>query len=318
MTDLNFQHLRYFWVTAREGNLTRASKLLHLSPSTVSAQIRALEERLGYPLFERRGRRLVLTERGEMVRQYADDIFALGQEMVDAGRRATGARHAYRFRVGVGNDLPKLVARELLSPALRMEGFPVHLVVHEDRADRLVADLAVHHLDLVIVDRPVGLSSDVHAHSVLLGASTVSLMAAPRLASRILNGFPQSLEGAPVLLPEVGSAMRGLLETWFEQVSIRPHVVAEFGDSALLNAFGEEGAGVFAVPTVVRSAIEAQHRVVSVGELEGVTERVYAVVMPSRMQNQAVRAVLAAASGDVRYHRTVDSKQSDGPNTSDR
>jgi LysR family transcriptional activator of nhaA len=302
MDDVNFRHLRYFWITAREGHLTRASKLLHLSPSTVSAQIRAFEKNLGYPLFDRRGRGLVLTERGEMIRQYADEIFALSQEMIDAGRRATGARHAYRFRVGVGNDMPKSIAREILAPALRIDGFPVHLVVHEDRADRLVADLAVHHLDMVVVDRPVGLSSDVHAVSTLLGESSVSLLAAPRLAERVSDGFPKSLEGAPVLLPEVGSAMRALLEAWFEQESIRPEVVAEFNDSALLKAFGEDGMGVFAVPTAVRAAVESHYNVVCVGELSGATESVYAVVMPSRMQNQAVRAVLSAAQSNVRLN----------------
>jgi len=302
MDDFSFRRLHYFWVTAREGHLTRASKLLHLTPSTVSAQIRAFEKSLGYPLFDRKGRRLVLTERGEMIRQYADEIFALGQEMIDAGRRATGARHAYRFRVGVGNDLPKLVAREILAPALRIEGFPVHLVVHEDRADRLVADLAVHHLDMVVVDRPVGLSSDVHAVSTLLGESTVSLMAAPSLASRVLDGFPKSLDGAPFLLPEVGSAMRALLEAWFERETIRPEVVAEFNDSALLKAFGEDGAGIFAVPTAVRAAVVSHYEVVCVGELNGARECVYAVVMPSRMQNQAVRAVLSAALANSRLH----------------
>ncbi|MFT4625829.1 MAG: LysR family transcriptional activator of nhaA [Myxococcota bacterium] len=304
MDHLNFQHLRYFWMTAREGHLTRASALLRLSPSTVSAQIKTLEESLGYPLFERRGRGLVLTERGELVKAYADDIFALGQEMVDSVRRATGTRYAYRFRVGVGNDLPKLIAWELLSPALRMDDFPVHLVVHEDRPDRLVADLAVHHLDMVIVDSPVGLSSDVRANSVLLGESTVSLMAAPKVAAQVLRDFPRSLEGAPLLLPEVGSAMRTLLEQWFDRVSIRPHVVAEFGDSALLKAFGQEGAGVFAVPTAIRGAVEAQYNVLTVGELEDAWERVYAVVMPSRMENKAVQAVLAAADKNVRLNRT--------------
>lgn len=302
---LNYQHLRYFWVTAREGNLTRASRLLSLAPSTVSAQIRSLEEAVGHELFDRSGRGLQLTERGQVVKEYADDIFALGQELVDAVRSETGPRHAYRLRVGVGNDLPKLVAWEFLSPALRVEGFPVHLVVHEDRADRLVADLAVHHLDLVLADAPVGLSSDVHAESVLLGSSGVTLMAAPALASRVLAGFPGSLQDAPVLLPEVGSTMRGLLETWFERTRIRPRIVAEFGDSALLKAFGQEGAGVFPVPTVVREAVEAQYRVVSIGELEDTWERFYAVAMPTRMNNPAVDAVLRAAEQNVRLHRTI-------------
>lgn len=299
---LNYQHLRYFWMTAREGNLTRAAVLLRLSPSTVSAQIKALEEQLGYLLFERRGRKLVLTERGQVVKEYADDIFALGEELIDATRSATGLRHAYRLRVGVGNHLPKLIAWELLSPALHIDDFPVHLVVREDRADRLVADLAVHHLDLVLADRPVGLSSDVHAESILLGDSGVTLMASPALAAKVLHDFPASLDGAPLLLPEVGSAMRGLLEAWFEARGLRPRIIAEFGDSALLKSFGGEGAGLFAVATAVRDVVESQYRVVAVGELEDTWERLFAVVMPSRKENPAVAAILSAAN-NVRYHQ---------------
>jgi len=304
MFSLNYQHLRYFWVTAREGTLTSASRRLRLAPSTVSAQIKSLESSLGYPLFERRGRGLVLTERGQVVKQYADDIFALGEEMVDAISRSTGLRHAYRFRVGVGNDLPKLVAWDLLSPALRVDDFPVRLVVHEERADRLVADLAVHQFDLVLTDRPVGLSSDVHAKSILLGESGLSWMAAPALAAQVLHGFPRSLQGAPVLLPEVGSAMRDLIERWFERVGVRPEIVAEFGDSALLKAFGQEGAGVFPVPTIVRSTVESQYRVVAVGDMEDAWQRIYAVVMPSRLANPAVRAVLDGARDNIRFKRS--------------
>ena len=304
MDQLNYQHLRYFWLTAREGNLTQASRLLNLAPSTVSAQIKALERSVGHDLFSRQGRKLVLTERGQVVKEYADDIFALGQELVDAVRRETGPRHAYRLRVGVGNDVPKLVAYELLSPALRVPDFPVHLVVHEDRADRLVADLAVHHLDLVLADSPVGLSSDVHAQSVALGDSRVSLMASPALAARVMHDFPKSLQDAPVLLPEVGSAMRGLLETWFERTGIRPQIVAEFGDSALLKSFGQEGAGVFAVPSVVRAAVEAQYRVIGIGELTATLYRFYGVAMPGRLANPAVQAVLSSANENVRLDRT--------------
>jgi LysR family transcriptional activator of nhaA len=301
--DLNYQHLRYFWVTAREGNLTRAAEKLRLAPSTVSAQIKTLEGWLGYSLFERQGRGLAMTLRGQQVKEYADEIFALGEELVDTVRSETGLRHAYRLRVGVGNHLPKLVAWELLSPALHVPDFPVHLIVREDRADRLVADLAVHHLDLVLADKPVGLSLDVHAESVLLGESGISLMASPQLAARVLQGFPMSLQEAPVLLPEVGSSMRGLLEAWFQQIGVRPRIVAEFGDSALMKSFGQEGAGLFPVPTAVREVVESTYRVVTVGELEDTWERLYAIVMPGRKANPAVAAVLKAAQ-NVRYHRT--------------
>jgi LysR family transcriptional regulator, transcriptional activator of nhaA len=300
--NLNYQHLRYFWMTAREGTVTEASKRLLLAPSTVSAQIKTLEDWLGFRLFERRGRRLVLTARGQVVKEYADDIFALGEEMVDASRSETGARHAYRFRVGVGTHLPRLVAWELLSPSLKLEDFPVHLVVREDRADRLVADLAVHHLDLVLSDRPVALSLDVGAESVLLGESSLTLMAAPALAANVLKQFPASLHEAPFLLPEVGSAMRDLLEHWFHRQGVRPRIVAEFGDSALMKDFGQAGAGVFAVPTAIREAVESTYRCVALGELEDCWERLYAVVLPSRKLNPAVASVLSAADSN-RYHR---------------
>jgi LysR family transcriptional activator of nhaA len=185
---------------------------------------------------------------------------------------------------------------------LKLEDFPVHLVVREDRADRLVADLAVHHLDLVLSDRPVALSLDVGAESVLLGESSLTLMAAPALAANVLKQFPASLHEAPFLLPEVGSAMRDLLEHWFHRQGVRPRIVAEFGDSALMKDFGQAGAGVFAVPTAIREAVESTYRCVALGELEDCWERLYAVVLPSRKLNPAVASVLSAADSN-RYHR---------------
>ena len=302
--ELNYQHLRYFWVVAREGSLTGASRRLRLAPSTLSAQIKALEEHLGFDLFERKGRKLVLTERGRVAKRYADDIFSLGEELVDAVSRSTGLRHAYRFRVGVGSDLSKLMAWELLSPALHLQDFPVHLVVWQEQPDRLVADLAVHRLDLVLSDRPVGLAADVPVQSVLLGDSSISLMASASLAARLLQDFPASLQGAPVLLPRTGSVVRQLLEAWFADRDLHPRVVGEFSDSALLKAFGQEGVGLFPTPTAVRDAVEAQYRVVEVARLEEVREPIYALVVPSRRSNPAVRAVLGALENNVRLDRT--------------
>jgi LysR family transcriptional activator of nhaA len=292
VNDLNFQHLRYFWLTAREGSLTAAARRMRLSPSTMSAQIRSLEESLGKPLFERRGRRLVLTEHGQVVREYADDIFALSEELVDAVHAQSGPQHATRLRVGVSNNLPKWVAYRLLAPALNIPDFPVHLVCIEDHADRLVADLAIHHLDLVLADAPVRLASDVKAESELLGECSVLLMAAPQVAARFLVNFPASLEGAPVLLPDHNSAMRRLLEDWFERSGIRPQVVAECGDSALLKAFGQAGAGLFPVPSLVVDEVAAQYRVVQVGVLDGLQEQFYAITPGSRQPNQAVQVIL--------------------------
>lgn len=292
---LNYQHLRYFWMTAREGSLTRASEKLRLSPSTVSAQIRLLEEAMGRKLFSRKGRSLVLTEHGRVVKEYADDIFALGEEMLEVMRSEGRPRHAYRMRVGVGNNLPKLVALRLLQPVLRLPEFPVHLVCIEDHTERLVPELATHHLDLVLADAPVGLVSDVEAESRLLGACGITLMAAPHLAAHHLINFPACLANAPMLLPDTGSGMRRLLEEYFSQRQIRPHIVAEFGDSALMKSFGQEGAGIFPVPSLVSDAVTAQYRVVKLGELEGPLERFYAVTLRARLSNPAVQAVFKAA-----------------------
>ena len=298
--NLNYQHLRYFWMVAREKNLSRTAEKPSLAPSTISSQIKTLEAWLGYPLFERQGRGLTLTMRGQVVKEYADDIFALGEELVDAARSQIGMRHAYRLRVGVSNHLPKLIAWELLSPALHIPDFPVHLIVREDQADQLVADLAVHHLDLVLVDRPVNLSLDVHAESILIGDSSISLMGAPQLAAKALTGFPESLNGLPILLPEIGSTMRNQLEMWFQKTGVHPKVIGEFGDSALLNFFGHAGAGIFAVPTSVRKTVESTYRVITIQELSEVRESLYIVVMPNRKANPAVQKILEVANTSIK------------------
>ena len=296
MHDLNYQHLRYFWMVAREGKLTQAAQRLRLSPSTISTQIKALEDQLGHPLFERRGRQLHLTEYGQVVREYADDIFALGEELVDAVRHEIRLQHAYRLRVGVSNNLPKSVAYQLLSPALRVENFPVHLIVREDHAERLVAELGIHQLDLVLSDAPVALASDIAADSLLLGRTTVTILGSPEVVAPYLAGFPQSLNGAPMLLPEVGSNMRSIMDRFFEQENIRPKVVAEFGDSALLKSFGQAGAGLYPVASLVADSVCAQYHSVTLGCLDfGMFENFYAITARSKRHNRAVLAVLNAA-----------------------
>ena len=292
MNWVNLHHLRYFWLTAREGSLTRASRRLRLSPSTLSSQIRTFEEQLGHPLFDRRGRGLQLTAHGEMVRQYAEEIFALSEEMVDAMRGSAQARHAARLRVGVSNHLPKLLSCELVSTALFLEDHPVHLVVVQSTADQLVAELAVHQLDLVLSDRPVGLAADVRADSALISESPVAWVGTPALYRKYHEGFPASLEGAPVLLPDPSSAIRADMEAWFERHRVRPRVVAEIGDSALLKSFGAEGMGLFPVPEQVIARVESQYQVQRLGVAEGVRERVFAITMPGRASMASIQAIL--------------------------
>ncbi|MCK6508169.1 LysR family transcriptional regulator [Myxococcota bacterium] len=296
---LNYHHLHYFWLVAREGSLTRAAARLRLAPSTVSAQIKALEGTLGAPLFARQGRRLVPTPTGRLVAAYADEIFGLGRELVDTVRHAGDSDRALRLRVGVASIVPRLVGWRLLSPVLEVDGRPVHLSCRVDSAEALVADLALHRLDLVLADAPVGLAREVHADSRLLGHSGVTVLGTPALAERFGPGFPGSLAGAPMLLPDAATTLRGGIEAFLLQRDLAPQVVAEFSDSALMKAFGRRGAGLFPVPSLVRDEVVATYGVVPLGELEGVVERLYALTMPRRTPHPAVQGVIAAAEAGL-------------------
>jgi len=293
MDWLNYHHLLYFWTVAREGGLVAAGKVLRLSHPTLSAQIHALEERLGERLFVRSGRRLVLTEMGRVVYRYAGEIFTLGREMVDAVKdRSTG--QPLRLEVGVAEVVPKLVVRRLLQPALALPE-PVRLVCREGSYERLLAELAVHSLDVVISDAPVPSGSSVRAFSHLLGETGVSFFATKRLADAHRRGFPGSLHGAPMLLPLEDVALRRTLNPWFERNGIRPRVVGEFEDSALLQEFGADGAGIFAAPTVVEAEVVGQLGVRLLGRVEEVRERFYAISVERRLKHPAVVAISDAA-----------------------
>ena len=294
MDWLNYHHLLYFWVTAREGSITGAARRLNLSPSTVSSQVKSLEESLGHALLERKGRGLVLTDAGRMTMEYCDEIFSLGQELREAMTYSSPVARTQRLRVGVANILPKLVAYRLLAPVLHMER-PVRLICKEDDAESLVAELAVHHLDIVIADAPVAMARDLRARSQELGDCGIVLMAAPDLARQYIKGFPRSLDGAPFLLPGHGTTVRRQLEPWFERHGIRPHIVAEFGESALLKAFGQEGTGIFPVPAVIEREVAVQYSVRPLGRADGVRETFYAITMEQRVVNPIIRHLLDQA-----------------------
>jgi LysR family transcriptional activator of nhaA len=289
MEWINYHHLLYFWAVAREGGLVQAGRLLRLSHPTLSAQIHALEDRLGEPLFERIGRRLVLTEVGRVVFRYADEIFALGREMLDAVRGRSTARA--RFDVGIVDVVPKLVVRRLLEPALALAP-PVRLVCHESTHERLLADLAVHALDIVISDAPVPTGSPVRAYNHLLGETGITFFGTRALAAQARRGFPRSLDGLPVLLPLENLTLRRALNAWFDRHDVRPRVVGEFEDSALLKVFGADGAGLFPAPTVVEDEVRAQYRVSVAGRTDDVRERYYAISLEPRLKNPAVVAMV--------------------------
>ena len=297
MEWLNYHHLLYFWMAAREGSITAASAQLRLAQPTVSNQIRALEESLGEDLFRRTGRRLELTEMGHVVYRYAEEIFGLGRELMDTVRgRPTG--RPVRFVVGVADVVPKMVARRLLEPALGLsEG--VRIVCREGKPDRLLADLAVHALDLVLIDAPLAGNAPVRAFNHLLGECGVSFFAHPKLKAAMSGRFPGCLHQQPIFLPAENTELRRQIERWFETQNLQPLVAGEFEDSALMTAFGEGGRGVFPGSTVLEKEICKRHGVRLVGRTDAVREKFYAITVERRIKHPAAVAIAEAARNEL-------------------
>ena len=292
MEWLNYHHLQYFWVVAREGSIARACEILRLAQPTISGQIRMLEETLGGKLFTRAGRGLVLTELGQVVFRYAEEIFSLGKEMAEVVQgRQLG--HPLRLVVGITEVLPKLVAYRLLEPALQGSE-PVRLICWEGKLDQLLADLALHRLDIVLADAPMSSISRVRAYSHLLVESGISLFAIPKMAAKFRRNFPKSLHEAPFLLPTDNTVLRRSLEQWFESENIRPTNAGEYEDSALLKAFGQAGCGIFAVPTLIEAEVSHQYRVRLVGHVPSIRERFYAISVERKLHHPAVLAISEA------------------------
>ena len=296
MESLNYHHLRYFWAAAREGSVTRASEKLHISQPAVSAQIRDLEQALGEKLFTRSGRSIALTEAGRLVYRYAEDIFGLGAELLETLKGRPTGRPA-RLRVGIANAIPKLIAHRLLAPAFALPE-PVRVLCLEDSPERLLAELAIHGLDVVLADAPAGPTVKVKAYSHLLGECGVSVFGVERLTKGRRRGFPRSLDGAPFLLPTPDAALRRLLDQWFEAQGIRPDIVGEFDDSALLKVFGQSGAGLFAAPSAIEAAVRRQYGVRLVGRVD-VIERFYAITVERKLKHPAVVAIAEAARREI-------------------
>jgi LysR family transcriptional activator of nhaA len=297
MEWLNYHHLLYFWIVAREGGLVPAGKVLRLSHPTLSAQIHALEDRLGEKLLVKEGRKLALTEMGRTVYRYAEEIFTVGQELMETVKgRAKG--QPLRLDVGIADSVSKMVVRRLLQPALELAE-PVRLVCREDAHENLLIRLAAHELDLVIADAPVPPGSRVRAFSHLLGETSVSLFGTKDLARSYRRGFPQSLDNAPMLLPLENLTLRRSLDQWFDHLGIKPRAVAEFEDGALLNVFGRDGIGIFPAPTVIEKEVTRQYDVVQLGLTEEVRERYYAISVERRLKHPAIVAITEAARADL-------------------
>lgn len=286
---LNYKHLHYFASVAREGGIMRASERLHLAPQTLSGQISQFEERLGVALFNRTGRRMQLTPAGKLALSYAEEIFQTGAELEDILRHG-GEERFVTFRVGIADVVPKFVAHRLLAPVLELPQ-SVRLVCQEDRLERLLAEMAIHHLDMVLSDRPMPPGTEIKGYSHPLGESAVAFMAAPALASKLKGRFPASLDGEALLLPGKDSALHGALPRWLDRKGVRMQIVGEFDDSALMKAFGEGGAGVFPAAAASLRDIVAHYKVELIGVTEDIRERFFLISPERRLTHPAARAV---------------------------
>lgn len=295
---MNFKHLYYFWATAKSGGIMRAGEQLHTTPQTLSGQIKLLEEQLGCGLFRKAGRRLELTDEGRIALGYADQIFALSAELEAAVGKAKGGQAELVFRVGIADSVPKAIAYQLLEPAL---GLPeaVRLICHEGEFRDLLAQISVHRLDLVIADEPMGKQISVKAFNHALGTTAMSFFATKQLKTSLKAKFPQCLDGAPMLLQGATSAMRQRLEVWLAEHQLRPRVVGEFDDAALLKAFGGEGRGVFMAPTVLEAETCAQFGVQVLGRTTELVEEFYAISVERRITHPCVVAITQAARSDL-------------------
>jgi len=293
MATLNFKHLRYFWMVAKTGSIARAGEQLHLTPQSISGQLGEFEETLGTKLFRRAGRGLELTEAGRRILSYADEIFTIGDELLDVVRdQAT--KKSLPFKIGIADSVSKSVACRLLEPALHIQE-PVRLICREGRLATLLADLSVHRLDMVIADRSMPTNLNVRGYSHLLGECGVTVFGAHSLAGKLIGKFPALLNNAPFLLPGDDVAIRPRLLQWLDSNDLRPFVIGEFDDSALIKAFGHTGAGLFVAPTAIADQVCRQYNVVALGCIDSVVEQLYAITTERRLTHPAIVAVSEAA-----------------------
>jgi len=293
MEFLNYHHLRYFWVAAKEGGLRKAADKLHLSQPTISAQIAALEGALGEKLFRRGGRSLALTEVGHRVLSYAEQIFSLGQELLDASRQRPSAR-PLQVQIGITDSLPKLLSYEIIKPIFKLEQ-PVQAVCREGKAADLLGQLAAFRLDIVLADEPAPSSLPIKVFNHLLGECGVSFCAAPKLAANLKRKFPKSLNDAPVLLPATSGALRQSLEKWFQAQDIRPRLVAEFDDAALMKVAAVDSLGFFALATLMAKEAVTRYGFQVIGRTEECRQQFYAISAERKLTHPAVQAITSQA-----------------------
>ncbi len=290
---INYKHLRYFWVVAQEGSITKACERLCLTPQTISGQLTLLNERLGADLFKKSGRNLELTETGRLVLSYADEIFSLGGELEDAIHQLP-AKRPQTFRVGVVDVVPKYIAHALLEPALQMDD-PVRMLCREESFSSLLAKLSIHKLDLIISDQPIPKTVSIRGFNHKLGECAISFFASEKIRKELKGDFPACLEGAPLLMPTSVHQLRGAIDNWLDKSRIHPNIIAEFDDSALMKAFGQQSAGVFVAPKVIKDEIERQYKSKEIGCVDEIKEVFYAISVERKITHPVVSHLLESA-----------------------
>ncbi|MFK5892173.1 MAG: transcriptional activator NhaR [Pseudomonadota bacterium] len=290
---INYKHLHYFWSVAKEGGVARASERLNLTPQTISGQLTVLENYLGVVLFNRVGRNLELTETGRLILSYADEIFSLGGELEEMLHQLPADR-PQQFRVGVVDVVPKSIAHRILKPALHMQE-PVRMICRESNLDLLLAELAIHRLDLVLADRPIPPTISTRGFSHKLGECSVSFFATEHLIKSLTGDFPACLNGAPLLLPSKGTQLRSSIDQWLDKHHLHPRMIGEFDDSALMKVFGQEGAGIFIAPAVIEPEVEGKYQVIAIGQTDEVKEHFYAITVERRVTHPVISVVMNAA-----------------------
>ncbi len=297
MEQLNYKHLYYFWTVAKEGSITRACEKLHLAQPTISGQLAVFENAVGGKLFCRDGRKQTMTDTGRAIFHYAEEIFALGRELTNT-LNGRSTERGLKLSIGMADALPKLIAYRLIEPALHLPD-PVQVVCYEDKAERLLAEISLHGIDLVLSDIPATPSTGTRTFNHLLGECGVAVFGTPELAARYRPNFPRSLNGAPMLLPTSSTALRRSLDQWFDAEGLCPNIRAEIEDSALLKTFASAGVGLFVAPIAVEMEIRHQYGAEVIGWIDAVRERFYAITVQRKLKHPAVLAILENAQTDL-------------------
>ena len=294
---LNYRQLHYFWVVAKTGSIVRACEQLNLTPQTISGQISLLEQTYGIELFRRVGRQLELTEAGRQTLPYAEQMFQLGGEL-ELMLRAQPNEQQILFRVGVADVVPKSIVYRLIAPTMELSE-PLRITCREDKLERLLADLAIQRLDLVISDSPMPSHLDIKGYSQKLGECGISFFATPELAARYGEDFPRNLHGAPLLIPGPETVVRSRLQRWFAEQQIQPQIVGEFDDSALMQAFGQSGSGIFIGPSVIADEVKRQCGVEVIGQTDAVSESFYAISVERKVKHPGIVAITEGARREL-------------------